>query len=383
MKSILPFILFAGLIIPVSAQQTPAIDNTLLLEYYQNQHFADAADYLKKNYPEPVTDLKILSSLAYTSSMAGRLPEAEGYYQRIYAADTTNTTVLFNLGSVNERRGNNARAIVYYKKILAKDSANFSVYKELATLSHSSGDVTNAIIYLMKANKLNPTEPDVAYDLSTFFINLKLYKKADTVVTTALAADTLNLLLLLGKAQIDYRLDKFPETVTVCTGLIRSGNQTNEVINMLGNSYYSLKNYNGCITTLKQLEQNSTATETSFYYTAMSYKALHNQTMAVNYFDKAIKEAISPNVNSYYGEMADSYDHLHQAKNAVNAYQKSLLYGVMPLTYYALGNLYDTELKNKALAKRYYKKYIGSSPPEGQQSYIAYAKRRIGELSTH
>ena len=383
MKYTVFVILFSGLIIPALAQQTPAIDNSLLLEYYQTQHFGDAADYLKKTYPEPVTDLKILSSLAYSSSMAGRLPEADSYYQRIYAADTTNTTVLFNLGSVNERRGNNARAVVYYKKILLKDSTNFSVYKEMATLSRSSGDVTNAIIYLMKANKLNPTEPDVAYDLSTFFINLKLYKKADTVVTTALAADTLNLLLLLGKAQIDYRLDKFPETVTVCTGLIRSGNQTNEVINMLGNSYYSLKNYNDCITTLKRLEQNSTATETSFYYTAMSYKALHNQAMAVNYFGKAIKEAVSPNVNSYYGEMADSYDHLHQAKKAVNAYQKSLLYGVMPLTYYALGNLYDTELKNKALAKRYYKRYICSNPPKGQQSFIAYATRRIGELPTH
>ncbi len=383
MKIALLFILFTWLIIPVSAQQTPTVDNTLLLEYYQNQRFADAADYLKKTYPEPVADLKILSSLAYTSSMAGRLPEAEGYYQRIYAADTTNAAILFNLGSVNERRGNNAKAITYYKKILLKDSTNFSVYKEMATLSRSSGDLGNAINYLIKANKLNPTEPDVAYDLSSFFINLKLYKKADTIVTTALSADTANLMLLLGKAQIDYRLEKFPEAVTVCSHLIQSGNQTNEIINMLGNSYYSLKKYNDCIATLKQLEENKTASETSYYYMAMSYKALHNQALAVSYFDQAIKEAVSPNVNSYYGEMADSYDQLHQVKNAVNAYQKSLLYGVMPLTYYALGNLYDTELKNKALAKRYYKKYIGSSPPETQQSYMAYAKRRIGELSVH
>jgi len=59
------------------------------------------------------------------------------------------------------------------------------------------------------------------------------------------------------------------------------------------------------------------------------------------------------------------------------------LYGIMPLTYYAIANLYDTELKNKALALRYYKKYISSKPPEEQLSYMAYSKRRIRELLGH
>ena len=362
------------------AQQSNKAGDALLLEYYQNQRFADAADYLKKTYPEPVTDVKILSGLAYTSEMAAKLPEAEDYYQRIYATDTTNMAVLFNLGSINAHRGNNTKAITYYKKILLKDSTNFSVLKQMATLLRASGSVLDAINYLIKANKLNPTEPDVAYDLSSFFINLKLYKKADTVVTAALKADTANMLLLLGKAQIDYRLEKFPETVAVCNQSVQTGNQTDEVVNMLGSSWYNLKKYNDCITTLKELEQSNTATETSYYYMAMSYKALHNQAMAVIYFDKAVKAAVSENVNSYYDEMADSYDQLHQSKKAVNAYQKSLLYGVMPLTYYALANLYDAELKNKALALRYYKKYMRSHPPKGQQSYMAYAKRRAGEL---
>src|SRR5260221_7737110 len=111
---------------PAFAQETSKINDALLLEYYQNQRFEDAANYLKTNYPEPVTDIKILSSLAYASAMAGKLPEAEDYYQRIYATDTTNTSILFNLGSINVRRGNSMKAITYYKKILLRDSANFN-----------------------------------------------------------------------------------------------------------------------------------------------------------------------------------------------------------------------------------------------------------------
>jgi len=380
MKFILLSTLFIFLNSHLYAQQNNKANDALLLEYYQNQRFSEAADYLKKIYPEPVTDLKALSSIAYASQMAGRLPEAEGYYQRIYTTDTTNTAVLFNLGSINARRGNNVKALDYYKKILLKDSTNFNVFRQMASLSQNTGNITDAISYLTKANKINSVEPGVAYDLATFLITQKQYKVADTIVNTALQADTSNLLLLFSKAQINYRLEKFPETIVVCNKLIQAGDRISMVISMLGTSYYNVKNYDSCINNFKLLEDSKTPTEISYYYTAMSYKALGNQAQAVAYFDKAIKEAISENVNSYYGEMGDSYDRLRQPKNAVNAYQKSLLYGVMPLTYYALANLYDTQLKNKNLALRYYKKYIKSNP-EGQQSYKAYSKRRISDLS--
>ncbi len=368
--------------IPVLAQQSAKADDTLLLDYYQNQRFADAADYLKKTYPEPVIDMKILRSLAYASQMAGRLPEAESYYERIYATDTTNAAVMFSLGGINIRRGNNVKALGYYKKILQKDSSNFSVYKQLATLSQNTGNVTDAAKYLRKANNINPLEPDVAYDLCLYYNNMKLYGTADSVVTIALKADTANLLLLAGKAQAEFQLKKYAETVQVCNKLQQEGDQTGPVIKMLAISYYSLKNYTGCINAFKIMEETGTANETSYYYTAMSYKALKKQSIAIAYFDKAIKEALSGNVNSYYGEMADSYDQMHLAKRAAGAYQKSLLYGAMPLTYYALANLYDTELKNKALAKRYYKKYLSSSSERsGHASYVAYAKSRIEKLS--
>jgi len=113
-------------------------------------------------------------------------------------------------------------------------------------------------------------------------------------------------------------------------------------------SYYNLKQYDSCINTFKLLEDSKTTGETSYYYTAMSYKALGKQAIAISYFEKAIKEAISENVNSYYGEMGDSYDRLHQAKSAVNAYQKSLLYGVMPLNILCTGQFVRYGTKEQA-----------------------------------
>lgn len=381
MKSLYISLIIICFIPTVYGQQGNKADDALLLEYYQNQRFADAADYLKKTYPEPVTDLKILRSLAYSSQMAGRLPDAEGYYERLYSSDTTNTAILFSLGNIMARRGDNVKALFYFKKILLKDSTNFSVYKQMGSMSQNAGDLTDAIKYDEKANQINPHEPDVAYDLSSFYINTKKYKKADTVVSEALKADTANLLLLLSKAQVDYNLEKYPETVLECTKLINYGQRQNLVISTLGTSYFELKDYNNCINAFKLLEETNTATEISYYCTGMSYKGLGNQPMAISYFEKAIKAAISNHVNSYYGELADSNSQLHEVKSAVAAYQKSLLYGELPLTYYDIASLYDVQLKKKGLALKYYKKYVKSDPPHDQKPYVIYSKRRIKELS--
>lgn len=104
------------------AQQNTKADDALLLDYYQSQRYQEAADYLKKIYPEPVTDVKVLSRLAYTSQMANKLPEAQAYYQRVYDMDTTNTGALLSIANLNLRRGNEQKAEAFFKKILLQDT---------------------------------------------------------------------------------------------------------------------------------------------------------------------------------------------------------------------------------------------------------------------
>lgn len=53
MKTIVLFIAMGLLINSVYAQETTKIDDALLLDYYQTQRFADAADYLKKLIRSP------------------------------------------------------------------------------------------------------------------------------------------------------------------------------------------------------------------------------------------------------------------------------------------------------------------------------------------
>lgn len=379
MKTILTSLFILCSVINAFVQQTDKIDDALLMEYFQSQRYNDALKYLQKSFPEPVTDLKILSRLAYASQMANKLPDAESYYQRAYAIDSTNQTALLNMASINLRRGNFSKAETYYKLIASKDTGNFTVYKQLASLSEQKKDTISAVSYYEHANQINPNDVDVATSLADLYTVLKHFDKALTVLNKAAEGDPDNVFILLSTVKLTYSESKWPETEAACNSLIRMGAANAEVFTKLGITYYNLKNY-ACgaetFANLKGIEQ----TEYSFYYAALCYKGLKDDRQAIYFMNQAILQGVSSNVATYYGEIADSQNNLNKYKKAALAYQKALQFKETPILYYLLANLYDTKLKDNKNAAIYYKKFLNSNPVGKQLAYVPYVKSRIERL---
>ncbi len=377
MKYILNLIPFLLLSLSSFSQQ---VNDALLLDYYQNQRYLEAANYLKSIYPESTTDLKALSRLAYTSQMAGKLSDAEGYYLRIFNSDSTNISILYNLAALNQRRGNAMRAEIYYKRILLKDTTNFQVYKQLATISHNKADLISQLVYLQKANKLDSVDFDVASDLSDQYVNLKQFQQAEKVLNTAITADPENIILLQSLLKLTYAQKKWPLAIKAGEQLVQLGDMSQ--IAKLGIAYYHAKNYVCALETLMAIDEAG-QTEVTSYFTAASYKQLKDQKTAIKYFKKAVKLSISPSIDTYYNEMADSYQMLEQYKSAETTFKKGLLYDQKPMTYYAMATLYDTKLKQPKNALTYFKKYLAAKPDEDQKEYVEYSKNRVKALSGH
>lgn len=380
MRNILIVSFLICLVKTAVAQQAGPANDALLLDYYQNQRFAEAADLLKKTYPEPVTNIKVLSKLAYTSQMAGKLPDAEGYYQRMYNIDSTNNAVLYNLGSINLRRGNNVKAEMYYKILSEKDTTNFLVFKQLGKIAMDKGDFIAMVTYLQKANRINPAEADVASDLSDMYISLKKIELADKVLNAAIAQDPDNIVLLQSLLKLTSAENKYAEEKATCLKLIALGAQSGYVLTKLESAYYNLKEYACSVETFAGIPE-ANQSETSYYIAALAYKALKDQPLAIENLGKAIEAGISPNISDYYAEMADSYDIKKKYKAAIAAYQKALQFEEKPIIYYLLATMYDGSLKNKKLAVKYYKKFMGCKVPAKQQKYVVYAQARATELS--
>ncbi len=361
--------------------QTKESDNLFLLELFQNQRYMEASDFLKKIHPEPIRDKKILSRFGYSLQMAGRLSEAESYYNRILEQDSSDISVLFSLANINQRKGNYFKATNYYKSILLIDSLNFLVFRQLSYMIEASEGVLFAAPYLARANQLNPADGDIAYSFSKVLKSAKQYKMADSILSVALAADTSNLILLKGKAELAYATNNWPLVIETINKLIAQGDQSALLLKMLGEAYYLTEKYTMAIELLEGMEQNLQQSESTLYFIAMSYKALKNYPKAIEYLNKTLTESISPNVAEYYALIGDSNQKNNQLRASLAAYQKSLFYESKPLTLYSMAVIYDQNLKDSKTALSYYKRYIKTNPPPDHKAYIEYSNYRIAELS--
>ncbi|RLJ32216.1 tetratricopeptide repeat protein [Chryseobacterium sp. 7] len=357
--------------------QSAKIDSEKLLEYYETQRYADAAKYLQSIYPGGTQDIKALSQIAYCNMMAGKLPEAENNYQKINTIQPNNVSTLFSLASINSRRGNASNAKGYLQQIIELDSLNFSAYKQLAAYADTPESKLN---YLKKANSLNNTDSDVAYDLSLTYSGMKQFKPAYDVLKTAIASDPENFILQQALLPAANQLGNYTEVIEIGEKLLKNHADVN-VMNDMGQAYFYVKDYQKCISLYKMLEEMDVQNEGTLYFMALSYRELKDYNNAAIYAQKTIDEAISDHTTLYYAALAGIYEAKNQYNDAVTAYKRGLTFGTSNIIYYRLGLLYDLNLKQPKNASTYYQLYLKNNPDqEKEKEQIAYAKGRIPGL---
>ena len=375
------FILVAvGLIFNIIAfGQQLALDKDKLFDFYQNQRYAEAAEYLKQNYGENTDDLKALTQMGYCFLMAGNNVEAEKYYLKANSLQSKSLPILFNLASINNRRGNTDKAKQYYREIVEIDSNNFIVYKLLANLYNSNKDSLKRV-YLLKANKLMPTDGDVAVDLAEVHALHQDYGKAYEVLNVAIKADNENFVLQRTKLPIANYLKKYDEVIVAGEALLKIGPDA-AVIKDVAKAYYFTKKYDKAVALFTQLEKMQMQNENTLYYTTLCYRYLKNFKMAAIYARKTIDEGISPNIPNYYALLGLAYEENQQYSLANAAYKKGLFFDTNPTLYYRLAILYDTKLKQVKTAKNYYKLYLKSKPDiKIDEQEIKFAQARIEQM---
>lgn len=376
MKRLLTFILVLTWCQILNAQSV-AIDKEKLLDFYQTQRYDEAAKYLQSIYPADTQDVKALNQIAYCYMMSGKLPDAEKNYLKINSLQPNTLSVLFNLANINSRRGNKIAAQLYLLNIVQLDSTNFKVYKQLADLTDST---KLKVSYLKRANTLNPTEPDIAFDLAFEYKNLKNYEPAYQVLSTAIAADTSNFTLQRAQLPIANELKKYAEVIKVGEKLLQNGADGN-VVKDVGKAYFALKNYQKCVTLYKMLEDMDLQNETILYYMSISYRELKNYEMATVYAKKTIEEGISPNTPLYYSLLGGIYEERKQNTSAINAYKKGLTFGEYNTIYYRLGLLYDFKFNQPKTALSYYNQYLKRKPDANEKAQVEYSKTRVTEIN--
>ena len=372
-------IIYFTILICFSSSVKAQVDNNKLLELIESQRFNELASYLESVYPNGTDDPKILIRLGYAYYMSGNLSKAETNYLQLLRKDSTNFSTLNSLANVANKRGNYKQVINYYKRILAIDSTNFYTTKQTAFAFAQVDDVDQEFKYLKKANTLNPLDADVAYDYGLRLITQSKSLKADSVFKTALKADSSNIILLKGILTINYATNNYKEVVRIGEKLIGLGDESSDTKNKMGISFYYVKEYQKCIDILKQLK---VGTETSYYFSALSYRKLKQIDKSNDFMNEAITLSVSENIPIYYQELGVNRESLKQFKTSLFNYKKALEFDGNNANNYSIARIYDAELKQPKTALSYYKTYLrkANKLDKDDLPYIQYSEARVKEI---
>ncbi|WEK18392.1 MAG: tetratricopeptide repeat protein [Candidatus Pedobacter colombiensis] len=284
------FLFFLCLIYQLTQAQTADhLDPEKLLNYYQAQQYAEAAQYLQDTYTDS-TDVSKLKQLAYANLMAGKLPEASGFYL----------------------------------KVLKTDSNNFNAYKQLAKLE-SNLQSPSKKAYLLKANGLNPQDAEVAIQLADLYFKSNQFNKAEETLNLALSADSTNLLLLNAKMPVSMALKKYPEAIKAGKQLLAATNgPTENLLFQMALSYRGARDYKTATTYLQRAIKEGISPKIASYYGLLgdSYENLNQNKEALEVYKKGL---LFENNGSLYYNIALLYeDKLNDKKNAIGYYTQYL-----------------------------------------------------------
>jgi len=377
MRNSLFILLILFLSKPALSQSESTIDNEKLLEFYENQRYVEAAEYLESSNQQDSINPRKLSKLAYAYKMAGKLPKAEESYFKLLELDSANLSALFNLAEISSRRGNMDKAKKYYLDVLKTDSTNFTVYKRLAGLSVLD---LNRLEYLKKANELNNTDGEVAFDLAELYFKMDSLDKANNVLAPAISADSANLQLLKMKMPISLAAKMYKEAIETGEKILKEGDTSAFVLNNLGKSYYLTLDYQSALKSFLMIKGAASKGEALYFDIARSYRGVKDYKNAVTYLQKTIEEAVSPSVASYYGLLGDSYENINKNEDANKAYKKGLDFENDGSLLYNIALVYETKLNDKKNAINYYEQYLKTVNKEKQAKLVKYINTKIEDL---
>ncbi|RYD77557.1 MAG: tetratricopeptide repeat protein [Sphingobacteriales bacterium] len=365
----------------VFGQKQGVLDKEKLFDFYQNQKYNEAAVYLTSVYGEDINDFKVINQIGYCFLMGGNTAKAEKFYQKANTLQPSNISVLFNLASISSRRGNTEKSKTYYQDIIELDTANFNAYKQLALLQTEDFSLKK-LQYLRKANKLNPLDADVVFDLSELYLRTGMFGIVENILQPALEADSNNIQLLKIKLPLMLATKKLDEAITTGERLFSLGDSSAYVLNNLGKVYYMKKEFQTGLDYFKKVRLSaSDDNEGLFYNMALCNRGLKDYLTAAENFKKAISAGISKNTLTYYTKMGESYEQAEKFELAAATYKKGSFFDNNSGLLYILAQIYDKKLNQKTNAITTYAQVLRSLPDtEGNKPAKEYITKRIEEL---
>lgn len=287
--------------------------------------------------------------------------------------------IISTLAKIYEYESNKGKAIKFYKLLLEIDSSSSIIWRNYGHLCRQSSWKLEAVMAYEKSLKLNPNEIQSIYGLVEIHIDNDSVLNAYDLIIKTLENNYENPKSLNYGGRLSYWLQEYDQTIQylksheMLTGL----NYRQQKI--LGQAYLRIDSFDLAIIYLRSSLNEEKDPEFTFYNLGLCYLHKNEPDVAIKFWDKAVKESISPNIDVYLKSLGNAAHSLGQTKNSLEYYKKC--YDILSDTesLFQLAKLSESYYADKKIALNYFKNFLRSK--EGKADQIKYAQFMVEKIN--
>jgi tetratricopeptide (TPR) repeat protein len=354
--------------------QPVAFDKSKVGDYFQNQQFEEAIQYLATALRSDSNNISLLGYTGYAYYMNDNKQAAEGCYQHIFDLDSNNIAALSYLVLLNTNE-DREKAMSFTRRLLGLQPAKAVWWRTMGELLRRAQQPDSAMDYLTRAHELAPTDAKTIAALADVLIDKRYYPLCDSMLDAGLERDSLNINFLRLRIRSAYQAGDYPGVFIPGERLIRidEPGAVSGSLTWLALSYYNLKKYPDCIRVCEYMLNSGLEQEAIYYYEARAWAKLKEYAKSNTLLDTCLTKAISKTADWYYYDMGENYEGLKNFKMAMASYDTAYYLFKDPTMLYNCGRIAESELKNTTLARKYYSRYLAAAHPQSPEEKRAYA----------
>lgn len=375
-KTVLIFLLF--LFTNKLFSQSFSLDKNKVMDFFQQQQYDDAADYLAAFYQSDSGNIQLLQYLGYAYYMNDKYDDAEKYFQKIFLLDSNNITAIQYLASIYKGKKGD-ETLFFANRLVRLRPAKASYSRQLAEVFQKMGKKDSALFYFNLAYQLSPGDAKNALGLGWALIDEKGFGRIDSIAKPFLAKDSMNISFLKLLIASAYDSKHYENAIAPGERLMQQGDISIGSLTRVIHCCYNLKLYKECIHVCDYMDSSEIADEQVYYYEAMSKAKLKDYINSNELLRTCLSLAISKKAEIYYYGLSENYQALKQLKKALADYDTAYYLFKSPMILYYCGYISEMSTHNKSMAKKYYQKYLRVAKPETaeEKKAFAYVKEKL------
>ncbi len=363
-----------------NGRQPGVVDKARVMDFFQNQEFAEAIDYLAPALRADSGNVSLLGWAGYAYYMSDKTQEAGNCFRKVVAVDSNNISALHYLVLLELGEAGGGEALRYAQHLLVLQPGRAIWWRTVGDCWRRKNKPDSALVYLDSAYSLMPGDMKTVAGLADVLIDKKLNARADTILDYALISDSLNVTLLKLRLRSAYQAQDYAGVLLPGERLVRLEDPSVVSLTWLALSYYDLQKYGDCIRICDHMLDMGLELESVYYYQARAYAKLKEYPRSNELLTIALSKAISGTAEWYYDARGDNYEALKDYKKALANCDTGYYLFKDPIALYNCGRICETGLHDMNKARLYYRRYLAVAQPKSEQEKKAYAyvRRRWG-----